>query len=441
MRFRLTANAVAVALLTATTFQFGTICPASAKGFFPPPKWLRFKPVTPAPPPVQAAPTNNVKDFGAKGDGTTDDTDAINNASTDARATGKGVFFPAGTYLHSGILTFNSVAVTGVGGASVIQASDSKCSAVVLTGIGPTIQNVVISTGGLSGCGSPWQPKTATIYVHNATNFAIQNDTLVQGQGRIGVQIERSNVGNVSAVTFNGMPGDKKNVGVLVDGCSNVGVIGNLLMNEAVGVEFASFCGYLYSGLFSNQFCAAMFNTMNPIANYGVIAIKCNTMNISSNGIVLDNQNNCGYPVYLIEDANMYVLQNVTSGGNNGVYASELGTGIKDSINQVNQNTIRNTNYAGIYVTVCKQPTGITLNSNLFGECGLLGNNQCDSSAVFNVYGSKYAVATVQIMNNSYQGHNNGLASYVFAPKVPGANVSGNTQTQTNPILPSVTGP
>ncbi|KAI9888746.1 MAG: hypothetical protein M1814_006478 [Vezdaea aestivalis] len=53
----------------------------------------------------------NVKDYGAKGDGSTDDTEAINKAITDGKRCGQGcdsstttpalVFFPAGTYLVS----------------------------------------------------------------------------------------------------------------------------------------------------------------------------------------------------------------------------------------------------------------------------------------------------------------------------------------------------
>ena len=50
-----------------------------------------------------AAPSNqgwyNVKDYGAKGDGVTDDTDAIQAAYADAASTGGWLYFPHGTYL------------------------------------------------------------------------------------------------------------------------------------------------------------------------------------------------------------------------------------------------------------------------------------------------------------------------------------------------------
>ena len=47
----------------------------------------------------------SVKDFNAKGDGITDDTDAINNAMTAAATSGKDLYFPSGVYLISATLT------------------------------------------------------------------------------------------------------------------------------------------------------------------------------------------------------------------------------------------------------------------------------------------------------------------------------------------------
>lgn len=48
----------------------------------------------------------NVKDFGAKGDGVTDDSSAIQSALDSIKTTGGTIFFPAGTYLVGSILYF-----------------------------------------------------------------------------------------------------------------------------------------------------------------------------------------------------------------------------------------------------------------------------------------------------------------------------------------------
>jgi hypothetical protein len=62
----------------------------------------------------------NVKDYGATGDGVTDDTDAITAAWADTVGRGAAIFFPGGTYIFNGpALTFTesgqSVSITGVG--------------------------------------------------------------------------------------------------------------------------------------------------------------------------------------------------------------------------------------------------------------------------------------------------------------------------------------
>src|SRR6516164_10866789 len=81
------------------------------------------------PPAVKGVPTVNVRDFGATGDGVTDDTAAIQNAIAAAQASGKGVLFPAGTYLHASVITANSVPLFGVGGASTLLANNSNSTA------------------------------------------------------------------------------------------------------------------------------------------------------------------------------------------------------------------------------------------------------------------------------------------------------------------------
>src|SRR5581483_1509822 len=59
----------------------------------------------------------NVKDYGAKGDGTTDDTTAIQNAINAAATNGRGtVFFPSAHYLISSTLTVDHDSITLLGG-------------------------------------------------------------------------------------------------------------------------------------------------------------------------------------------------------------------------------------------------------------------------------------------------------------------------------------
>jgi hypothetical protein len=88
----------------------------------------------------------NVRDFGAKGDGSTDDTTSIQSALAAANTAGGGtVNLPAGTYVISSALTlFSHIRLSGVGHSSVITTP-------VMTGTGINL---------LSGQGTSVSPLT-----------------------------------------------------------------------------------------------------------------------------------------------------------------------------------------------------------------------------------------------------------------------------------------
>lgn len=89
----------------------------------------------------------SVKDFGAAGDGMTDDTAAIQNAL----AAHGAVFVPAGEYLVSGTITLtHRQSLIGSGQLSVIRANGSGFNVLELTEDFITVQNLRIE-GGLAG--------------------------------------------------------------------------------------------------------------------------------------------------------------------------------------------------------------------------------------------------------------------------------------------------
>lgn len=79
--------------------------------------------------------TVSVKDFGAVGDGTTDDAEAFQAAATAAAESGKSLFIPAGTFLVNGLDVACDVAGEGPD-ASVLKGAASSGAVVTLKGSG-----------------------------------------------------------------------------------------------------------------------------------------------------------------------------------------------------------------------------------------------------------------------------------------------------------------
>jgi polygalacturonase len=135
--------------------------------------------------PVGALGYINVKSYGAKGDGSTDDQAAIQRA-LDA-AEGKGVYFPAGTYLHSGVLHCRSAHINGDGYKAVDIRSTSAAGdvAIFLHGRAPKVSNVTLSTtypgGRLYG---GWN---AAIFINPGADGFHVDHVFVNGSPSIGI--------------------------------------------------------------------------------------------------------------------------------------------------------------------------------------------------------------------------------------------------------------
>ncbi|KAK4141196.1 pectate lyase superfamily protein-domain-containing protein [Dichotomopilus funicola] len=130
----------------------------------------------------------NVKDYGAKGDGVTDDTAAINKAITDGKrcgencygssVTGAVVYFPPGTYLVSGsiISYFHTQLVGDPTNLPVIKAAAS------FVGLGVISTDVYVPNGGtgIDGNSKEWYINTANFY-RQIRNFVIDITATDQG--------------------------------------------------------------------------------------------------------------------------------------------------------------------------------------------------------------------------------------------------------------------
>jgi len=92
----------------------------------------------------------NVKDYGAKGDGRTDDTAALQQAISAVGASGQGLFFPGGTYRTTSPLTCSSAGLKLIGLgylASTIEKQHPGDGLVVTKGAGFEIHGLGIRGG------------------------------------------------------------------------------------------------------------------------------------------------------------------------------------------------------------------------------------------------------------------------------------------------------
>lgn len=117
----------------------------------------------------------NPKTFGAKGDGITDDTQAINRAFAAAGSTGLSVRFPAGIYLCNQVDAFGNVLSLPAGGHNGMKLTGDS-AAILTTVTRPCVQLFVYAYGkdtGLSVTGLAFQNTHAPmIGTTNAIYFA-----------------------------------------------------------------------------------------------------------------------------------------------------------------------------------------------------------------------------------------------------------------------------
>jgi len=198
----------------------------------------------------------NVKGFGAKGDGVTDDTEAIQNAINNSN--GKVVFFPAGTYIISNTLTIPSaISLLGANKHETIikNVNTSGADAIKMGESGSRsdhcrIENLTIQGNESSGNGLIFEGSFALIinnrFIENGGAGMVANSAWTNNivfnefYGNYGSGLILNAHSNNIVVLGNEIHHNAQ-YGIEIYGCSNSRIIGN-------GIEQNGYCGIVMEG-------------------------------------------------------------------------------------------------------------------------------------------------------------------------------------------------
>lgn len=129
----------------------------------------------------------SVKDYGATGNGTTDDTAAINACIT--ANGGTGIFFPSGTYLVSGSgisAAYNNISLVGAGMYNTIIKTAAATTAAITMGSGSAMTNQTVDSFTID---CTLATTTCTAFrANNCSNFLVNNLNIIKAN--IGIRIQ-----------------------------------------------------------------------------------------------------------------------------------------------------------------------------------------------------------------------------------------------------------
>jgi hypothetical protein len=365
--------------------------------------------------------------YGAKGNGTTDDSAAIQQAFTRAKsASNSAVLFSAKTYACANQVSANGASVLGASGAKVL-FTNSASGGIVLTGNKPSLSSITLSyanSASNSGVG---------LYINNASNFQVSNVTIGACPSD-NIDCFSSSTGSISHCTVSASSPSKS--ALLIEDCSGVTVSYNVLPNFAV-IQQSS--GSTNLNISYNQFSSSAY----PSAGYGVKLAGLTNSTFSHNSI------SCGY--VQIGSSYNYAPTNITQtqgsrlgpGGRSIPTYSYSGTDGNISNLTVSYNTIDGTNTTGLSGKIelamgiwvqNGNPTTATVNSLVVSN-NTISNLPCTLSGIF----LDQTVSNSQITQNNISSISdvlNGTSSYCDAINVG----SGNNISVTRNAISNISG-
>lgn len=307
--------------------------------------------------------TNNstaisVTNFGAKGDGVSNDTNAIQNAINSLYSRGGGqILFPKSTYITSGYLhiTGHNISLLGENGAKIVTTPGGNFRKLNVSGAsGVSISNIVFD-GGRTGTNEQY---IGTVNVFSSPYFSIDNCHIVKTEG-LGLSIR----GNTPNVNISNNVFEDYHIGVYSDSNdisgvapTNISIVENIF-NKSWGTQPEQ----NYFGGIKLQNVAFESNGKVPARSYGHMILNNKFSGTNQMGIELWG----------------YISDSAVVG--NYIENSHFGISIAASSNNivVNSNNIKACTYVGIEAA---DSQNVTISNNVIN--GATGNNYSNPVAI-----------------------------------------------------------
>lgn len=292
----------------------------------------------------------NVKEYGALGDGETDDTSAINLAIADYNSTGGILYFPNSYYIVGGTLTPLTKSGLVLGDSSIIDAtsnSDTDFTLITISASHVTIDSLQIY-GGTNGTAIKTSARSTVkncvisgfntqVYIFNSTVTKIYNNYFVN----FGVSISVNNPQNTDA-------GDHMIYGNTWD-TSNAGSGTAILVTTSGGLYITSNkflnCAYAFvEGITTDATSVLLFNnnsvetTNGLVFNSPLTGTRFSKVTINNNEFALSQ-----YGMQILDDTEGIII--------NGNYLEGVGTNSCIFLGTPNSN---------------KAPAKVTISDNVF---------------------------------------------------------------------------
>jgi hypothetical protein len=230
--------------------------------------------------------TISVKDFGATGDGVTDDTVAFQNALT--AATGKSLYVPAGTYLCTGLVIYSGTNMYGDSPAtSIIKAKNTLGATTPLlknpnqTGTAYVYTDKGISVSNIKFDGNNLGPRTAELVSFAKVEDVNITNCYVYNVQYIGIAIAGCIAVAVDKCLFTECGSDS----VLAEGGAAIwmGPAADTTISYDVSVSESSFISNNWSAMYANG------NRLSIIGNYLSNNKESGIFMTGNNNVIADN--------------------------------------------------------------------------------------------------------------------------------------------------------